>query len=99
MALIDEGETDWKLLAIDVNDPMADQLNDVADIEKYLPGLLRASVEWFQFYKVPDGKPENQFAFNSEAKNAAFAKNVVKETHEFWKNLISKEVQSDKVSW
>lgn len=98
LALIDEGETDWKLLAIDVNDPLADQLNDVADVDKFFPGLLRASVEWFQFYKVPDGKPENQFAFNSEAKNAAFAKNVVNETHQFWKRLVNKEVESDKIA-
>lgn len=27
MALIDEGETDWKLLAIDVNDPVASKMN------------------------------------------------------------------------
>jgi inorganic pyrophosphatase len=27
MALIDEGETDWKLLAIDVNDPLASKMN------------------------------------------------------------------------
>ena len=27
MALIDEGETDWKVIAIDVNDPLASQLN------------------------------------------------------------------------
>jgi inorganic pyrophosphatase len=26
-ALIDEGETDWKVLVIDVTDPMADKLN------------------------------------------------------------------------
>lgn len=26
-ALIDEGETDWKLLAIDVTDPMAEKMN------------------------------------------------------------------------
>lgn len=26
-AMIDEGETDWKILAIDVNDPHANQLN------------------------------------------------------------------------
>jgi inorganic pyrophosphatase len=26
-ALIDEGETDWKLMAIDVTDPMADKLH------------------------------------------------------------------------
>ena len=27
VALIDEGETDWKILCIDVNDPMAEQMN------------------------------------------------------------------------
>jgi inorganic pyrophosphatase len=27
MALLDEGETDWKLIAIDVNDPMASVMN------------------------------------------------------------------------
>ena len=27
MAMIDEGETDWKLIAIDVRDPLASQLN------------------------------------------------------------------------
>ncbi|XP_070503645.1 inorganic pyrophosphatase [Chironomus tepperi] len=98
LALIDEGETDWKVLAIDVNDPVADKMEDVQDIEKFFPGLLRATVEWFKFYKVPDGKPENQFAFNSEAKNAAFAKNIINETHTFWQRLINKEVESNKIS-
>lgn len=27
VALIDEGETDWKILCIDVNDPLAEQMN------------------------------------------------------------------------
>lgn len=27
MALLDEGETDWKIIAIDVNDPLAGKLN------------------------------------------------------------------------
>jgi inorganic pyrophosphatase len=27
MALLDEGETDWKVIAIDVNDPLAPKLN------------------------------------------------------------------------
>merc|ERR1712217_354010 len=34
MALIDEGETDWKIFAIDVNDPRADEFNDIEDIER-----------------------------------------------------------------
>ena len=38
LALIDDGETDWKVLAIDVNDPLAKSLNDIGDIEKLMPG-------------------------------------------------------------
>lgn len=69
MALLDEEETDWKVIVIDVNDPLAAKLNDVEDVERHLPGLLRATNEWFRIYKIPDGKPENQFAFTGECKN------------------------------
>lgn len=99
VALIDEGETDWKVITIDVNDPVADQLNDVNDVDKVFPGLLKATVEWFKIYKIPDGKPENQFAFNGEAKDAAFATKVVEETHKFWRTLINKEIEDTGISW
>lgn len=100
VALIDEGETDWKVIAIDVNDPEAENVNDIADVDRKFPGLLKATIEWFKIYKIPDGKPENQFAFDGEAKNAAFATNIINETHEFWKQLvITKQLQSDKISW
>ncbi|XP_019768206.2 uncharacterized protein LOC109543107 isoform X2 [Dendroctonus ponderosae] len=98
IALIDEGETDWKLIAIDINDPSADQINDVSDVEKHFPGLLKASVEWFKIYKIPDGKPENHFAFNGEAKSAAFAHKIIDEVHAFWKTLIDKEVDAKGIS-
>ncbi|KAJ2496273.1 Inorganic pyrophosphatase [Coemansia sp. RSA 1972] len=89
MALIDEGETDWKVLAIDVNDPLAAKMNDVEDIERYMPGLLHATNEWFRIYKIPDGKPENQFAFGGEAKKKEYTLDIVKETAEAWSDLIS----------
>uniref|UniRef100_A0A1I7TDD6 inorganic diphosphatase n=1 Tax=Caenorhabditis tropicalis TaxID=1561998 RepID=A0A1I7TDD6_9PELO len=88
LALIDEGETDWKLVAIDVNDENADKLNDIGDVEKVYPGLLAASVEWFRNYKIPAGKPANEFAFNGEFKNREYAEKVIEETNQFWKNLM-----------
>jgi len=95
MALIDEGETDWKIIAIDVTDPLAASLNDIADVEEHMPGFLRATNEWFRIYKIPTGKPENKFAFNGEAKNKEFALNIIKETHEQWKkSLLSQEKNS-----
>lgn len=55
IALIDEGETDWKLLAIDTKDPLAPQINDISDIRTHMPGLLEDTVKWFRIYKIPDG--------------------------------------------
>lgn len=92
LAMIDEGETDWKIIAIDVNDPLAKDMNDIEDVEKKMPGFLKATEEWFRIYKIPDGKPENKFAFNGEARNKAFAMKVVKETHEQWHKLITGEI-------
>lgn len=89
MALLDEGETDWKIIVIDVNDPLAPKLNDIEDVETHLPGLLRATNEWFRIYKIPDGKPENQFAFSGECKNKKYAEEVINETHEAWEKLIA----------
>lgn len=92
MAMLDEGETDWKVITIDVNDPLASKLNDIEDVETHLPGLLRATNEWFRIYKIPDGKPENTFAFAGEAKNKKYAVKVIEETHEAWKRLITKVI-------
>ena len=88
MALLDEGETDWKVVTIDIRDPLAPKLNDIEDVEKYFPGLLKATNEWFRIYKIPDGKPENQFAFSGEAKNRKYALDIIRETHESWKKLV-----------
>jgi len=98
MALLDEGETDWKVIVIDVNDPLASKLNDIEDVERHLPGLVRATNEWFRIYKIPDGKPENQFAFSGEAKNRSYALEIVKECHEAWKRLISGQTDAGEVS-
>ena len=97
MALLDEGETDWKIIVIDVNDPLASKLNDIEDVERHLPGLIRATNEWFRIYKIPDGKPENQFAFSGEAKNRRYAAEVVHECHEAWRRLITGQVAAGEV--
>ena len=42
-------------------------------------------------YKIPDGKPENQFAFSGEAKNKKYATAIIHECHEAWRRLIASE--------
>ena len=33
-AMIDDGELDWKVIAINTADPLADKINDVEDVER-----------------------------------------------------------------
>ncbi|QKX64640.1 uncharacterized protein TRUGW13939_11815 [Talaromyces rugulosus] len=39
-AFLDQGETDWKVMVVDVEDPLATKLNNVSDIEAKMPGFL-----------------------------------------------------------
>jgi len=45
----------------------------------------------YRIYKIPDGKPENTFAFSGEAKNKKYATEIIHECHEAWRRLISGE--------
>merc|ERR1712045_540889 len=85
---------DWKVICIDVTDPLAENLNDINDVDKVMPGFLKATVEWFKIYKMPDGKPANEFAFNGEPKNKEFAEKVIAGTHESWKKLMGGTTES-----
>ncbi|XP_068439447.1 inorganic pyrophosphatase 2, mitochondrial [Clinocottus analis] len=98
LALIDEGETDWKVIVINTEDPEAADFNDINDVRRLKPGYLEATVDWFRRYKVPDGKPENQFAFNGEFKDRDFAIQTIKSTNEFWKALISKKTNAGELN-
>ncbi len=91
LAMIDEGETDWKVIAINVDDPDAASYSNIEDVRKLKPGYLEATVEWFRKYKVPDGKPENEFAFNAEFKDKDFATDIIQGTHAHWKALVAKK--------
>jgi inorganic pyrophosphatase len=51
-----------------------------------------ASTRFFIITQIPDGKPENNFAFAGEAKNKKYATEVIMETHEAWARLINKTI-------
>uniref|UniRef100_A0A8D0H1V0 inorganic diphosphatase n=1 Tax=Sphenodon punctatus TaxID=8508 RepID=A0A8D0H1V0_SPHPU len=97
LALIDEGETDWKVIAINVRDPEAANYHNIDDVRRIKPGYLEATVDWFRRYKVPDGKPENQFAFNGEFKDKNFAIDIIKTTHNHWRALVCKKTDGGEI--
>jgi len=91
-AMIDEGETDWKVLAIDVNDPLAQKINQHSDIP---PEITKKVFNFLRDYKIPDGNPPNIFAFDGVLKELDFAIKIVNETHEQWKQLIDGKIDTN----
>lgn len=69
IGLLDGGETDWKVIAIDLRDALADKVNDIDDVEEYFPGLLDATRDFFRIYKIPDGEEPNEFALSGKFMN------------------------------
>ncbi|GLG99078.1 Inorganic pyrophosphatase, partial [Gryllus bimaculatus] len=94
LALIDQGESDWKIITIDTSDPLAPLLQDIADVDRLRPGLLSVTVDWFRMYKIPDGKPENNFAFEGKAKGRMLAMRIVQDMHRNWAETIKKRSRS-----
>lgn len=95
VALIDEGETDWKVLAIDIKDPLADKVDTLEDVEKHFPGLIGATRHWFRDYKKPDGKPANEFAFEGKAKDADFTLDIIDSCYKAWKEGLLNGTSSE----
>ncbi len=84
LAMIDDGEADWKLLVLRADDPLAARCDDVADLERELPGAVPALREWLRVYKRAEGKPLNAFALDERAMGRDYAARVIAATHDAW---------------
>jgi len=89
LELIDEGETDHKILCIHDGDALADKVRDISDLERYRPGYVAQLVRWLKNYKTSDGKPQNVLA-REEPTSSEEAVAIVRETHARWELLCEK---------
>jgi 3'-phosphoadenosine 5'-phosphosulfate synthase len=87
LELIDEGETDHKIIAIRANDPHFKSVNSMHDLERVRPGVTKKLVDWLKNYKTSDGKPQNKLA--SDIPNSAeVAMTVIDEVSGFYDQLL-----------
>jgi 3'-phosphoadenosine 5'-phosphosulfate synthase len=88
--LIDEGETDHKILCITLSDPDASKIYSLEDLERHKPGHIKRLKDWLKRYKTSDGKGENSLA-SETPRTASQAVAVIEETHSRWKTLCGKD--------
>ncbi|PNH10321.1 Inorganic pyrophosphatase 2, mitochondrial [Tetrabaena socialis] len=66
LSLVDQGETDWKMVVINVKDPNATKWDDIIDV----PAAKRQQLyDFFRTYKVAEGKQANHFTANTATAN------------------------------
>ena len=97
LAMIDDGELDWKVIAIATDDPLAGELNDIGDVEAKCTGVISGVREWFRWYKTPDDKPINAFGFGEECLGKAKALEAIAETNAAWKGLRDGSIDAGKL--
>lgn len=95
LALVDDGELDWKVIVVNVEDPLANEVSDINDVFEKCPGLLESTREWFRNYKLPDGKLQNKFAFNETYRDQQETIDVILQCHGAWLRLIKGETTAE----
>jgi inorganic pyrophosphatase len=87
--LIDDNETDWKMIAISDDDPLFNKIDNLNDLKQKMPGFLSATFTWFKKYKLPTKNKLNAFAFGEKAGDEKMAVKLIEQGHSHWKKLIS----------
>ncbi|KAI9494609.1 inorganic pyrophosphatase [Zychaea mexicana] len=89
LCLIDQHATDWKVVTIDIKDPMAQNIDNMDDVEQYYPGLQDVIRNWYRDYKVPSTGHQNTFGFADRYLDKEYMTSVIYETHGLWRALIN----------
>jgi len=87
--LIDDGETDHKIICIALSDPDAERIHSMSDLDFIKKGHTEKLKDWLKRYKTSDGKKENNLA-QEEPTSAQEALQIITETHERWRILCGK---------
>jgi len=93
LELIDEGETDHKILCIALSDKDAPSIHSMDDLERIKPGTLARLLDWLKRYKTSDGKGENNLASDTP-KTVQESLAVIEETHARWRALCGHDGSS-----
>jgi len=83
IAMIDVGETDWKVICIDTKDEHCNDYNDISDVPAEVMETLD---DFLTNYKVAEGKGQNKFA-DKRIWNRDEAIDIVNDGHKHWSKL------------
>ena len=88
LCLIDQGELDWKILAVEEEFSIEHNIRSVDDYNQYHPGAIREVKEWFRTIKTHDGKPENRFGRDGRVLGVEETLEIIFENNNSYQKLM-----------
>jgi inorganic pyrophosphatase len=85
LAMIDNDETDWKIIVINIKDPMAKQYHSYLDVPW---GKIDSIYDFLLNYKTAEGKAQNKF-YEKIFWDQKEAIEIINELHNNWENLCT----------
>ncbi|GJP72264.1 hypothetical protein CLOP_g3013 [Closterium sp. NIES-67] len=80
----------WNVVAVASDDPLAKELQDVADVSKKLPGVLEEIREWLRLCECKEAGDEARvFGFNDRALGRKYVDACITDCHAAWQRLHS----------
>jgi len=87
LPLIDEGETDWKIIGININDLRSYKLKDFNDLSKK---EIDDIYDWFINYKLHSKNIKNSVGMNGQIEDLKLAIKIINDCNLHWRNNFKK---------
>jgi len=88
VCLIDEGQADWKILAVNTNAPgPLSNAKSIEDVERLAPGRVQQCLQWIDDFKKSSGK--DVATLHWEIHDAKCAMALIEGDHTSWKELVA----------
>lgn len=88
VCLIDEGQADWKILAVSVDHPVPlANARSIEDVERMAPGRVAECLRWIDDFKQSNGGDEAKLHFEVHDANRAIT--LINQDHDSWQSLVA----------
>ena len=99
VGLIDQGELDCKVLAIEVNEAKERKIRNIEDYNRTNPGAVKEIIEWFRMYKTWEGKKVNKFCWNGEILSVDRTLELIQDSHRQYKSFFEHPEQNSSYNY
>jgi inorganic pyrophosphatase len=94
LCLIDQGELDWKILAVEDSYAQEFNIRDEYTFTQRNPGAISEVINWMRTYKTYDGKKENSFGYDDKVLSVEKTIEIIFENHEYYKELMAGKIEN-----